>query len=236
MAVTPNTLADEQARVFGILVNNARKELRRVVGLLDGASPETARNVLLEVMPELTRKYGEAASEAALGWYADLRDGAGVTGPYLDDWVPLDQDALTRATRRAAGSLWDGSTLDLLTSLDAIVDLHVKRMGRDTMTRTAIGDPRARGWHRIHRGDTCGFCLMLESRGGVYTRATADFAAHHDCDCVAGPSFDPDAPQVTARQYIVSQRTAAMDPEQRAAHNARARGWIDDYLTTGALA
>lgn len=235
MAITEEDVVRQQARVYRQLVANAQRDLRRLVGDLSQATPSGARNALLEVMPALTEKYGDAASTAALEWYGGLRDSAGVSGAYAPQLAKADFDSIERATRRAAGALWNSDAPGTLVSLDAILDLHVKRMGRDTMTNTAIGDPRARGWRRIAVGPTCGFCLMLASRGSVYVQRTADFAAHHDCNCAASPSFDPNAPEVKARQYVVSQRTASMSPEQRAVHNERARAFIDDFERSGAL-
>lgn len=236
MAITEDEVARQQRIVYRQLVRNAQRDLRRIVGDLSQASPEGARNALLEVVPALTERYGEAASEAALTWYDDLRDSAGVRGAYVPYLADADFDAIERATRRAAGSLWDGKAVETLVSIDAVLDLHVKRMGRDTMTATTNLDPRASGWRRLAVGETCGFCLMLASRGAVYRRRTADFAAHHECDCTASPSFDPDAPQVKPRQYEVSRRTGRMSPEQRSVHNERARSFIAEFEKTGALA
>jgi hypothetical protein len=235
VTISEDEVVRQQTRVYRRLVANAQRDLRRLVGDLSQATPEGARNALLEVMPLLTERYGDAAGVASLGWYDDLRDTAGVRGAYVPQLAQADLDAVQRATRRAAGSLWTGRPIDTLVSLDSILDLHVKRVGRDTMTSTAIADPRAHGWRRVAVGATCGFCNMLASRGAVYKERTADFAAHHECNCAASPSFDPYAPQVSTRQYQVSRRTAAMSPEQRAVHNERARAWIDDFERTGAL-
>lgn len=236
MALTEVEAAAQQERVYNLLAANAKNRLRKIVGKLDGATPTAIRNVLLEVMPELTRTYGNAAAEAALSWYTDLRDAAGVRGAFTAQWAELDVMAISQATHRAAGALWDGNTSATILSLESVLDFHVKRIGRDTMTRTSISDPMARGWRREVRGSwTCGFCRMLASRGAVYAKGTADFAAHHHCDCVAIPSWDQNAPEVKARQYKLSQRTASMSPEQRAIHQERARGWIEEFISTGAL-
>lgn len=64
---------------------------------------------------------------------------------------------------------------------------HVVTGGRDTLTAAPTVDPMARGWARVASGDGCAFCLMLASRGPVYTEETADFEAHDHCSCGVEP-------------------------------------------------
>lgn len=64
---------------------------------------------------------------------------------------------------------------------------HVVSGGRDTLTAAPTVDPVARGWARVVSGDGCAFCLMLASRGPVYTEETADFEAHDHCSCGVEP-------------------------------------------------
>src|SRR5690606_5733677 len=71
------------------------------------------------------------------------------------------------------------------------------------------------GWHRETRGSRsypsgCKFCQMLASRGDVYKKATARFAAHAGCNCVAVPSWDANAPEVPAGAYVASERLDAL--------------------------
>lgn len=62
--------------------------------------------------------------------------------------------------------------------------------GRDTVLDTVRADPKARGWQRWPSPDACDFCLMISDRGAVFSPATADFAAHDHCGCVAGPAYE----------------------------------------------
>lgn len=61
--------------------------------------------------------------------------------------------------------------------------------GRETVRRTAIEDPAARGWQRITTGRSCSFCNMLAGRGAVYREASSDFQAHDHCGCTAAPVY-----------------------------------------------
>lgn len=233
MALTPDALEAQQARVYRVLVANAKDELRKILDRINLANPEAARNALLEIMPALADKYGDAAASAAAEWYDALRIADGVPGRFTPTAIRADAEAVVQGTRRASGLLWDGNDSQLAVSLESILDLNIKRAGRDTLTQASIQDPFSAGWARRTVGATCLFCQMLATRGAVYKKATASFASHHDCDCVAIPSFDPDAPEVKVRQYEASQRTSRMSPEQKAAHNERVASWLEDFAREG---
>lgn len=69
---------------------------------------------------------------------------------------------------------------------------QVKRMANRTMERNAARDGVR--YARVPTGaETCGFCLMLASRGFVYhSESTAGGSDnyHNDCDCKIVPGFD----------------------------------------------
>lgn len=84
-----------------------------------------------------------------------------------------------------------------------LASAQVKRMANRTMTRNALRDGVR--YARVPTGaETCGWCLMLASRGFVYASektAGATDHYHNDCDCKIMPEFgdteiegyDPDA-------------------------------------------
>jgi hypothetical protein len=65
---------------------------------------------------------------------------------------------------------------------------------RNTITKSAINDPNARGWERVIEPGACAFCAMLAGRGGVYTSESVKFRAHDHCGCLAEPVFEGMAP------------------------------------------
>jgi hypothetical protein len=89
----------------------------------------------------------------------------------------------------------------------------------------------ASGWHRETRPCACDFCRLLAGRGGVYKKATANFSAHGECQCVAVPSWDASAAEVEVEQYIASERTSKMSAAQRARHTARVRAFLADMAS-----
>lgn len=66
---------------------------------------------------------------------------------------------------------------------------QVKRMANRTMAENCSRDSVR--YARVPRGaETCGFCIMLASRGFVYTTPEAAQHAHDGCDCKVMPGFD----------------------------------------------
>ena len=199
---------------------------------LDLTKPEAARNALLEFLPFLVEEYGTIAADTAADWYDEFRASEAVAGAFrATALLPEDLRARAQGTvRRAAGALWTDSPTDALTSMLGPAGKYALTGSRATVGGSALTDPAASGWQRVTRNDACKFCRMLAGRGGVYKRASADFASHGDCNCAAIPSWDPNAPEVDVRLYEASERTTRMTEAQRAQHNALIARAIDEYV------
>lgn len=66
---------------------------------------------------------------------------------------------------------------------------QVKRQANRTMAENCAHDGVR--YARVPRGsETCGFCIMLASRGFVYTTPEAAQHSHDGCDCKVMPGFD----------------------------------------------
>lgn len=113
-----------------------------------------------------------------------------------------------RAASRLEAEL--NTTTTLATAL-ALTDELVKQPFRSTFQDSAIRS--GAGWARVPLGDTCNFCIMLASRGGVYTRDTVVLGFngkryHGECDCqpvlVRDKSDYPDGydPAAMYEQYL----------------------------------
>lgn len=89
-----------------------------------------------------------------------------------------------RASARLEAEL--NTTTTLATSL-ALVDELVKQPYRSTFQDSAINS--GAGWARVPVNDTCNFCIMLASRGGVYESKEVAINGyrgkkyHGECDC-----------------------------------------------------
>lgn len=91
-----------------------------------------------------------------------------------------------------------------------------------TVTDSANQDPQARGWMRKTRPGACNFCIMVASRGGVFTKASSTFACHENCYCTAVPAWG--GQELPVGPYKPS------DKPSTAADRARVRRWIKDNL------
>lgn len=79
------------------------------------------------------------------------------------------------------------TTADALVRVLGAGQRHILTGGRDTLIAASTVDRVARGWARVPSGDACAFCLMLASRGPVYSEDTVDFEAHDHCSCGVEP-------------------------------------------------
>lgn len=178
-------------------------------------------NLLFQVTPLIVSTYTPATAALGMEWYEELREEAQVASPFTPTAVtPLREDYLdgavawaTEAMREAEADI-EREIEEALAKLMPVVEREVAAALRETVTENTTADPDAVGWQRFARSDGCKFCQMLAGKGAVYDESTVRFAAHTNCNCVVGPSWDPDAPRASVMQYLASQ--ANRTPEQRA--------------------
>lgn len=173
-----------QAAALGVLSARARDALRAVLAGVDG---DGVRDALLESLPAIGERFGFAAAALAAEWYESVREEAGVPGRF--DVVLADLPSSQRYESLAA---WATQMRDVEAAAAGGLQRIIANAHRDTVAVSAVADPAARGWGRFAHGETCDFCLMLTSRGDVYTDRTAVFASHDWCDCGAGPIWKGD--------------------------------------------
>ncbi len=173
------------------------------------ADPAAARNLLVQLVPQLAADYGEAAAALAATWFEQVYGISAVIA------APLDRAVLEQAIRYPAGHLWTpagepagAAAIDPLTNaLAGKVDAWVKHGVRDTVRESAWSNDM--GWARVPKGaKTCAWCLILASRGAVYRSEKSASSRqdgeryHGHCDCAAiavrsdgdyPDGYDPDA-------------------------------------------
>lgn len=176
----------------------AQDKARALFARLDLSRPETARDALLELMPILVDKYGDAAGVAGAQWYDELRSKVDGLPPYKVTIADKVEAQHVRATvRRVAGVLWGANAVaDLEAQLLPAVDRWVKNQSRASVAVNIKRDPAKPSWARVPTGSyTCAWCGMLASRGFVYrSDAMAAAGGHTGCDCQIVPSFTSDTP------------------------------------------
>lgn len=179
--------------------------------------PTSQRDALLELVSALAGKYADVDSAAAAEWYEEMRlkwfdDDFEVAAGYDDQtrWI-------REGIRTQAGALWGDDPDKLRRYLMANMERWVKHGGRGTITRNVGRDPRKPRYARVPQGPTCGWCVMLASRGWVYSSAEAAGSLnryHNDCNCEIVPSWDKDKPVVEGydpealyQRYLQCRRT-----------------------------
>lgn len=184
---------------------------------------------LFDVLPAVIDTWGNAASSVAADWYDGLRESQAIKGSFRAIVKPLPNPG----AEALAG--WGSQPLDEpVKDLDSApverararveggVQKRIVNSASLTITDSADEDPQARGWMRRTRPNACKFCVMVASRGGVFTRSSATFACHEHCYCEAVPAWG--GKSLPVGPYKPSDKPAT------AADRARVRKWIRDNL------
>ncbi|MFC8708335.1 hypothetical protein ACFUCQ_00120 [Streptomyces sp. NPDC057197] len=198
---------------YSTQVDISESLLERVASWWRGLSPQRAAEGSSAVVREFqalvsssrTRSYAEgvkfhnAAREAATGEPApestwDGRDLAAEAGQsktsYYVHTAPLREEM-------KRGRLDDP---EFLKSLDETMESAGRNLardagrlaeagGRDALAEAREEDPDVIGWYRKTDADPCGFCAMLASRGGAFTKYMEPDRFHTGCHCQTLPLF-----------------------------------------------
>lgn len=155
---------------------------------LDG-DPVRVRNALLQFFPQLVTTYGDVSALLAADFYDMLRDVPPSAASFQAAFAaPVDPAKAEGATRWAVGALFAEDVPLFTSQILGSTQRLVSQRGRDTIFDNAGRDPVRTSVARVPSGaDTCTFCIMLASRGAVYTDLVSagqmnDF--HDNCDCV----------------------------------------------------
>ncbi|MDK8345439.1 hypothetical protein QP868_02225 [Brevibacterium sp. UMB1308A] len=204
------------------LIGKAQRELVAVFSAVERKDPRVVRNVLLEAVPVLVRKYGDGAAAAAADWYLQMRakdvPGAVDFPIVLGDPVP---DGVVRDNvRYAAKFLFGGDPAMTVGALHGAIGRHVKYAEMSTLWQLGVKDTVTVRYALVPRPPmTCSWCSFLSSRGWVYTSEAKGLASQHsNCDCSVVPSWDAEKahidgydPEADHRRY---KRARASVPAQ----------------------
>ena len=178
------------------VARQARAELQAFWLTLPKDDLVYVREQLEEFFPSLIDTYGDVASVVAADWYESVMN----QPSYIGDLKPEAQ--VNARMRWAMTAGFDGDVDQALATLQMVTDELVKQFGRDTVMRSA--SKNGVRYARVPSGsETCAFCLMLASRGYVYSsqaKAGDLVKFHGECDCQIVPDdgrvpdgYDPDA-------------------------------------------
>jgi hypothetical protein len=187
-------------------------------------SPRDLEAALFGLLPDVLDTWAEASAAAAADWYDELRDSAEVSGRFSAIVEPLGDLGAYALAGWAAEPL-KLTEPDILSARARLEDGFQKRLANAanfTVTGSAKADPKARGYMRRTRPGACKFCVMVASRGAVYTERSSRFACHGHCFCEAVPAWGGRA--LPVGPYKPSDRP------QSDADRARVRQWIKENL------
>jgi hypothetical protein len=179
---------------------------------------------LFDTLPALLDTWGIAAASAAADWYDELRAAANISGRFTAIVEPLGDLGANALAGWAAQplSLPESDVAAAQYRADGGLQKRLVNAANKTVTGSAERDPHAKGYMRQTRPGACRFCVMVASRGGVYTKTSSTFACHEHCYCRAVPAWG--GKELPVGPYKPSERPST--PEDR----ARVRRWIADNL------
>lgn len=170
------------------------QDLTDFLGALNFERPDAVQLALFDFVPALIAEYGDIAASVAADWYDELRGAEGVPGSFRAPLAPLVPDEQVNArlgfATRASGPLWLGDSATLTAFIGMMANEYALQPGRDTVMQAAHKDKAA--YARVPEPGACKFCLMLASRGFVYSKDTAGETRkfHGKCRCNIMPSWD----------------------------------------------
>lgn len=184
-----------RADQFGIRAD----ALRRLTGLwslVDPTSLASTVGIFANTAAAMLLGFSRESALETVEYLGEFRDAEGVPGPAPKfRTAPLmDVDVAAGLLRgstitgivnaRRAGRNLTGALDNALVKVIGEAGKIVLGGGRDTMLRGREDDRKALGYERVGSGSACAFCLMLISRGPVYSSArSSQFESHGHCGC-----------------------------------------------------
>jgi len=213
------------------LVRMAQNELSGFFATVDLTRPENVRDALLEIVPLLTREYGELVATVAAEWYEEVHPGAFLAQTAADTFPST---GVAENVRYHAGSLFTDDPYAALSGITGAMQRFILYSGRTTVARNVQLDRERPRFGRVPTGaKTCAWCSMLSSRGFVYlSKETAGLVAsdyHDDCDCQIVPEWESGSSHISGYdpdrlydQYSQARDAAGTtDPKDVAAYMRR---------------
>lgn len=170
------------------------RDVRAFIGSLDPARPESVRSDLFDYVPVMVAQYGDVAATVAADFYDELRAAEGVAGRFRAPLAPVVADEIVNArlgfATRPDGPLFTGDFATLTSFTVTMANEYALQPGRETVAAAAHSDNAA--YARVPESGACDFCLMLGSRGFVYSDESAGQSKkfHGKCRCNVLPVWD----------------------------------------------
>ena len=226
------------------LASKAVIELEREIGHLTG---DDLAQALAASYASIVGEYGQVAAEAAIEFYASVRDAASTGQSY--DPVPAQGRSVETLSRDVGGVMETAQAAlsDRLKNLGGMAIRRTMEQASDTIIGNARSDKAHPRWAIVPRMGACGWCIMLGSQGFVYgSDKTATSARHPWCKCVTVVDFDAENPSLKGYdeggmydRYLSCRKAIEQDAERRwdamgdaekARYGGNGRSDYDHYL------
>lgn len=184
-----------------------RRDVRTMQVRMSSGSAPDVRDELLRVTPVLSYEYGLASAAMAAEWFEDVTRRTARVG------ATAPQEAVRGSVRYMAGDLFKGERQQAFDKLAQSMTRHSLQGGRNTIVSSSQRNRIS--FARAPNPGACAFCLMLASRGAVYSSRQAAGAGndfHDDCRCVVEPVIEGGA---------ISYDANALYEQYRSAHTTR---------------
>ena len=233
----------DYARQVQAVSQEARKAYLAAVKDIDFTDWARAAEQLRGVITEIVEYFGLASSDLGAQWYEYCRS-LGVGRGYTAIVGEVSRYSVRSDVNASIDKLFNGeiSEQELLSQLAGVVTNQVQKQARDTILGNLNEDYLAAkksgnkkladsiGYARVTVGDSCAFCIMLASRGFVYTseysatKTKLGYKYHENCNCTAVPFHKAHTIPGYSEQLEEHERM------YRKADNARRSGDIPDEL------
>lgn len=197
MAQIPRSSLDGLTQRLNALSEEGKRLVRNALRNAEWDTVAELREILVEAMEAVCATVSDHSAALTAEFYDGLREGS--VGEPLGA-VPAsgrDPKATEGAVRAFMQSVVETGATDALEKrLCERVDYEAKRASGECVKANADADPLKPRFARVPTGaETCGFCIMLASRGFVYRSAEAAGEVDHyhaNCDCRIVPGFPGD--------------------------------------------
>lgn len=227
----PRAAVDEFTRQLNLVSESMRGKLTEQLVQIDFSAPGA-----IDVVKDLMQTYCGAATDASALLAAQFYDAAREYSIGDGMGAVADSQRVPEATDIATTGIVDDSKTaqSIIDQLTARLDYETKRAAGDCVFYNGSNDPAAPHYARIPAGsETCQFCLMLASRGFVYSSAKSAGELDHyhaNCDCRVTPGwgsnpkvegYDPEAiydkwqEEMTATAEARAERNGTTVAEER---------------------
>lgn len=173
-----------------LLTSSAEREVRQFWKSAAKLSPKALERATRRFMRDLVKQYGQLAADAAADYltvewseWGDPYSSLGtpdVVGPTPGKYVDRSTNWAMQTAQGGAAAVSADETLERLVGMAARLVLSPANK-----TVAAAAQKAGVGFARVAEAGACAFCLILASRGGVYSDRSTAASSHDNCRCTA---------------------------------------------------